>query len=124
MAKLILPTEYLMGRDKDHPLTMAQAYNMADLLARVNWLISKVGGEYLVTSGYRPAAINAAVGGARLSAHTTCQAVDLAGNELARELQKNTQLLEECGLYLEHPDYTARWSHLQARPTKNRVFRP
>ena len=113
-----------MGRDKDHPLTMAQAYNMADLLARVNWLISKVGGEYLVSSGYRPAKINAAAGGAKLSAHMTCQAIDLVGNELAIELQKNTQLLEECGLYLEHPDHTPTWTHCQTRPTRNRVFLP
>lgn len=124
MAKLILPTEYLMGRDRDNPLTISQSYNMADLLSRVNWLISRVGGEYSVTSGYRPSSINATVGGAKLSAHTTCQAIDLAGNELAIELQKNTQLLIECGLYLEHPDYTEKWTHLQSRPTKNRVFIP
>lgn len=128
MARLILPTEYLMGRDIQNPLTMSQAYNMADLLARVNWLLAQINADTKVTSGYRPAAINAATGGAKMSSHMTCQAVDLAGNHLAVELMGKPQLLEEAGLYMEHPDFTKGkfegWLHLQTRPTKNRIFRP
>lgn len=127
---MITVEEYLMGRDKDYPLDMLQARNMATLLSRVNWLLGTLGIKAKVSSGYRPSAINSSVKGAKSSAHLSCEAVDLVGVDFARELHRNPLLLEEADLYLEHPDYTTgkstRWSHLQIRKTKsgNRVFIP
>lgn len=125
---MITVAEYLMGRDKDYPLDYLQLRNMADLLARVNYLLGKLGRTAKVSSGYRPSALNKTIGGAKMSTHTMCAGIDLVGVDLARHLHKNPALLEECGLYLEHPDYTAGkttgWTHLDTKQRKNRVFIP
>jgi hypothetical protein len=46
------------------------------------------------------------------------------GGALAKWCVKNVQLLEKAGLYLENPEFTPTWVHLQTRPTKNRIFIP
>lgn len=138
--------EYLMGRDVASPLTSEMSAAAEDLLDRVNGLLGILEGKGLkcggVTSGYRPAAINAAVGGAKNSAHSTCQAIDVAdpGNDAGEYLYRNWTsegnskcLLKSVGLYAEHfsatgggKDAAKGWLHLQTRPTKsgNRVFYP
>jgi len=125
---MITVEEYLMGRDKDYPLDMLQARNMATLLSRVNWLLGTLGIKAKVSSGYRPSAINKTIGGAKMSTHTLCAGVDLVGVELALELKRNPLLLDEADLYLEHPDYTTGnhggWSHLDIKKRKNRIFIP
>ena len=132
---MITLSEYLMNRDKDFPLDMQQARNAADLLSRVNYLFGRLNLKATVSSGYRPSSINASVNGAKMSAHTTCQAIDLLDvfGKIGTLLRLRTDLLEECGLYLENPDYTVKtnkdgtkifWVHLQCRPTKSRVFIP
>lgn len=126
---MILPTEYLMGRDKDFPLDMMQARNMAELLSRVNWLLATLGiKDAKVSSGYRPSAINKSTGGQKMSTHTMCAGIDLIGNELAVKLRTNPLLLDECDLYLEHPDYTKSpkggWTHLDIKVRKQRIFIP
>jgi hypothetical protein len=121
---MITLDSYLMGRDKDFPLDMIQARNAADLLSRVNWLLAHLGIEGNVSSGYRPSAINKTIGGAKMSTHTVCAGIDLQGNELAKILIKRQDLLEKCGLYLEHPDYTPNWTHLDTKKRKNLVFIP
>lgn len=121
---MITLDEYLMGRDKDFPLDMLQARNAADLLARINWLLGHLNIEAKVSSGYRPSAINKKIGGSKMSTHTVCAGIDLVGNDLAKLLFKRQDLLEKCGLYLEHPDYTPTWAHLDTKKRKNRVFIP
>jgi hypothetical protein len=127
-SSLILPVEYLMGRDREYLLDAFQLRNMADLLSRVNWLLATLNWKTHVTSGYRPSTLNKTVGGAKMSTHTVCAGIDLAGNELAKELKRNPQLLEESGLYLEHPDFTVGnaggWTHLDIKQRKNRIFQP
>ena len=39
-------------------------------------------------------------------------------------LKNNVKLLEECGLWLENPDKTLKWVHLDTRPRNNRIFNP
>jgi hypothetical protein len=121
---MITPEMYLMGRDKDFPLDMLQARNMAELLAKVNWLLGTLNIKATVSSGYRPSAINKSIGGAKMSTHTVCAGIDIAGQELGLILQKNPALLEECDLYLESPSATPRWTHLDLKKRKNRVFYP
>jgi hypothetical protein len=101
-----------------------QALNAADLLSSVNWLLGHLQIDAVVSSGYRPSAINKTVGGAKMSTHTVCAGVDLVGNDLAKLLFKRQDLLEKCGLYLEHPDHTPKWTHLDLKKRKNRVFIP
>jgi hypothetical protein len=115
-----------MGRDKDFPLDMRQALNMADLLSRINHLIAtfKIGTR--VTSGYRPSAINEKIGGAKMSTHTVCAGIDLLDTQgdIGKMLKCNVKILEEYGLYLENPDYTKGWVHLDTKTRKNRIFIP
>jgi hypothetical protein len=130
--KITVP-EYLMGRDKQEPLTQTQEANMQNLLHRVNLLLMVVDTllpkyRTAVSSGYRPPSVNRRVGGAPNSAHLTCEAVDLRdmGGTLGKFLRGRQDLLVLYGLYMEDPSVTTTWVHLQTRPTKsgNRVFKP
>jgi uncharacterized protein YcbK (DUF882 family) len=123
---MITPEEYLMGRDKTYPLDMQQAYNMADLLVRVNCLFKTLGVSPRVSSGYRPSVINKTIGGAKMSTHTVCKGIDLLDpdKELAKLVKTNLKLLEEYGLWLENPDYTKNWLHLDTKQRQNRIFNP
>ena len=128
---MITVEQYLMGRDKEFPLDMLQARNMANLLSRVNFLIAKLDIEANVSSGYRPSSINKTIGGAKMSTHTLCAGVDLFDKNhlIAKVLMSNQALLEKCGLWLEHPSYTMGkdgngWVHLDIKMRKNRVFIP
>lgn len=120
--------QYLMGRDKIAPLNNILEDNLKRLLQAVNAVLQNYPGAIIVSSGYRPATINQAVGGALASAHQTCEAVDIQDNnrELAKWLIKNQSLLVKYGLYMEHPGWTPTWVHLQIRAPKSgsRIFIP
>lgn len=125
---MITEAEYLKGRDQKAPLTEKLRANMKTLLSRVNKLRFAWNKPIIVTSGYRPEASNAAVGGKPKSAHITCEAIDISDpdKELAKWTLANLPLLEELGLYIEDPAYTKNWLHLQIRAPKSgkRVFKP
>lgn len=120
--------EVLMGRDVANPLTPEMETNLETLLIAVNLIRDLYGKPMTVSSGYRPAAANAAAGGAKRSAHLTCEAVDFADpdRKLMQWLLRNLDILEKAGLYLESPIGTPHWCHLQTRPPKSgkRVFIP
>lgn len=120
--------EYLMGRDKQNPITLDQLNNANKLLLAVNSLLAHYNKPVTISSGYRPMSINAKVGGAKLSAHITCEAVDIAdpNQELANWCLNNIPLLEKYELYLENPAHTPTWVHLQIRKPRsgNRIFNP
>lgn len=132
---MITLKEYLMGRDKDFPIDMNQARNAAELLSRVNYLFGGLNLKATVSSGYRPSSINKTIGGAKLSTHTVCAGIDLADpfGKIGLLLSKRTDLLQECGLWLENPLYTIKhnqdgskvyWVHLDIKERKNRIFNP
>lgn len=125
---MITSKDYLMGRDKLNPITDQMRDNIDILLKAVNGLLNEVGMKNTVSSGYRPSAINSNAGGAKKSAHLTCEAVDLVdiNQKLSRMLLKRQDILANFGLYMEHPDSTKTWIHLQTRRPKsgNRVFLP
>lgn len=121
--------DFLKKRDVKDPLTHQMRDNMKKLLDKVNQLLLMYGGIYYgVSSGYRPASINAAVGGAKKSAHMECQAIDLRDPKgaLAKWCEEHQKHLVDLGLYLESPAHTSGWCHLQIRPTKSgkHVFLP
>lgn len=130
--------EILMGRDKLSPLTPEMEENLEKLIIAVSKVRAAYGRSLSVSSGYRPSSVNASVGGAKLSAHQSCQAVDIVDKdgEFAKWCLNNLTILEECNLFLESPDYTytidklgnrvSGWVHLDIRGPKSgkRVFIP
>lgn len=128
----MLIEDYWMGRDKKYPndLTREIELNAADLVGRCN-MLAKVLPFPLptVSSGWRPPSVNAGVkGAAKRSNHMIGNAVDFADAKgvMARWCFENQPVLERVGLWLEHPESTPTWCHLQrvASASKRRVFRP
>lgn len=117
-----------MGREVANPLTTECYHNLDKLLEALNKFRVIYGKIMVVTSGYRPAAINAAAGGAKASNHMICLAADFRDPDgsLDSYCLNHPEILEQCGLWQEHPDSTPGWAHLQCVPPKsgNRVFRP
>ena len=118
--------ELLMGRDQQFPLSPELETNLSKLLSALNRFRTIYGKPMNVSSGYRPGHFNTDAGGAKNSTHLVCMACDFhdADGSLDQWCLDHLDVLEECGLYLESPDHTHGWCHLQIRPTKNRVFIP
>jgi len=124
-------------RPKRYPPTKTDAVNATLLASRVTRLCAEyeratglqAPAPQDISSGYRPAAINAATpGAAKKSKHMICAAVDLGaagGHAFALWCLQNESALAMCDLYLEHPDDTPTWCHLQCIPpgSGKRVFR-
>lgn len=125
---MITIEEILMGRIKFDELSIDLQINLADLLKKLNKFRQLYGKPMIVTSGYRPSNINSSIGGAKKSAHLECQACDFKDTDgkLKEFILKNIDILEQCDLYLEDPDYTKGWVHLQSRKTSSgkRIFKP
>jgi hypothetical protein len=129
---LLTEAEYWKGRDvkyKDE-LTPEIRANAATTLEKARELIARCDNKARgITSGWRPRSVNAATPGASMtSKHLTGQAIDIAdaSGTLDQWCLKNQDTLAELGLWLEHPDATQGWCHLQTTPPRSgaRVFRP
>lgn len=113
---------------KNDPKTLPDGVisNLMELRARLNQLGFKP--PRVFTCTYRSPEHNARVGGAKKSNHLTGCACDIADadRKLADYILTNPELLEECDLYAEDPDYTKGWMHLQSVPPKSgrRIFKP
>jgi len=123
--------DYYMGRDRlfRAELTPELRANARETVRRVNRLLKHAGLTAAVSSGWRPAAVNATVPGAAPgSKHISCLAIDLEDPKGALDTwcMANLGALEDIGLWLEHPDATPGWCHLQTQPPRsgNRVFHP
>jgi hypothetical protein len=127
---------YHHGRDG---ITPEITSNAVVLLSRANKLLdcmvldqvpldTNARGTY-VNSGFRPAAVNAGIpNAAPRSNHMKGLAIDLNDPEGALDdwCMANLKVLEEIGLWLEHPGSTKGWCHIQAISPRsgNRVFYP
>lgn len=128
-TSMISANEVLMGRIKVEELSDELKLNLADLLIKLNKFRAEYGIPMIVSSGYRPASVNANTPGAsKTSAHMTCQACDFAdpNGEIKEFIAKDPTILIRCDLYMEHPDSTPGWCHLSNRAPKsgNRIFKP
>lgn len=139
---MITEHQYYMRRDVEYRLLLTPELraNAATTVHKANLLLNAAfaAGVYLdpdpatgnlVSSGWRPPAVNAATPkAARRSKHMTCEAVDINDDEgeLDDWCMNNQDKLIEIGLWLEHPSATKGWCHLQGVPPKsgNRVFYP
>lgn len=141
MTTQITLADYWMGRDRQYPaeLTDDIKSNALDTVGRVNLLLFNAAKDglvliasnkrNLVNSGWRPAAVNAATkGAAPRSRHMLGQAVDISDptGTLDAWGMENLNELAAIGLWMEHPDATPGWCHLQTVPPRsgNRVFHP
>lgn len=120
-----------MGRDVSHKSEYSQEIsdNLDKLLVPLNKFREAYGKPMAVTSGWRPPSLNSTVkGAAPKSNHQRGLACDFKDSDgsLDQFCMDNLDLLEKLGLYLEHPDATKGWCHLQCVPPRsgNRVFRP
>ncbi|MCC7080576.1 MAG: hypothetical protein IT530_07885 [Burkholderiales bacterium] len=124
-------TEYFMGRDAEHSaeLTGPLRHNAQLMVARANALLQRAGCACAVNSGWRPQAVNARLPNASpRSRHLTCEAIDLNDpcDRLDGWCMAHLDALESIGLWLEHPDATPGWCHVQIVPprSRRRVFEP
>lgn len=141
---MISLADYFMGRREQYPLALnprieGEAVVTVDL---VNKLLDRARAHgvtvppsprtgTLVSSGWRPPAVNASTPGAAVnSKHMSGQALDVydPDGDLDTWLMTDVglQCLAELGLWLEHPSATKGWCHLQtvAPRSGRRVFYP
>jgi hypothetical protein len=129
---LISLQDYWMGRDKKYPDAWSEAIEgaAAELLSRVDALLTDFGEERKITSGWRPPEVNSKTPNAALkSKHMTGHAIDLADpdGDLDDWCSENDgERLKAYNLWMEHPAATKGWCHLQSLPPKSgrRVFYP
>jgi hypothetical protein len=132
MGSNLTLADYFMGRDVTHAEELDETLhtNARVIVARANELLRLTSRTHVrVNSGWRPRSINAAIANASpRSRHLTCQAIDLADEDGALDTwcMNNIVRLEALGLWLEHPDATPGWCHVQTVPPRSgrRVFRP
>ena len=125
---MISVQEALMKRHEEFPLNMELLMNLAELMAAINYIRGRYGKPLMVSSGYRPGYYNTQAGGAKKSPHISCEAIDVldSSGEFAKWCLENTHELAKAGLYMEDPEYTIGWVHLQTRKPRSgkRVFKP
>jgi Peptidase M15 len=141
---MITIADYLMGRDREfgHLLSVAmrtEALRTCELASKL-MVIAKLAGVAfepnprtgtVVSSGWRPPAVNEATPGAALrSKHLSCQAIDIfdpAGDmDEWLLLPDGQRALTDLGLWQEHPSATKGWAHVQTLPPRSgrRTFYP
>jgi len=138
---MITVRQYYMNRDIEFRMELTDELrrNAETTVARANTLLNHALNDrvYLimnsqksfVRSGWRPPVINrATANSAPLSKHMTCEAIDIEDieGELDEWCMEHLSILEEVGLWLEHPSATKSWCHLQTKPPRSgkRVFYP
>jgi hypothetical protein len=123
-------------REKSPELTPELVSNANRLLKAVNSVLTELEVKFAkVSSGFRPAAVNAGIGNAaKKSLHMQCLAVDILDDKsqsLGKKLAANPELLRKHGLFLEDLEATkgknTNWAHLDLgtradRPS--RIFKP
>lgn len=135
--------DYWLNRDQAYAADLTDGIrdNATELLGRVNMLLAWANADgvrpatdprtrSMVASGWRPPAVNdATANAATKSRHLSGEAIDLRDNgtrDLARWCLKNLDALEEIGLWMEDPQWTPTWVHLQIQPpgSRRRVYCP
>lgn len=125
---------FYMGRDKAYKgeLTDELRQNAEDMVTKANLLLQRYCAatgdpELGVRSGWRPPEVNFGVpGAAPQSKHMKCNAIDLADmmHKIKSWCVSNLDVLEEIGLWMEAPECTPTWLHVQRVPpgSGHRVF--
>jgi len=142
MSNIITLEQYLTSSGKyperkqfaDEQVTI----NATNLLEKVNALLTELGvdiSKLVISSGFRPAAINKTVkGAAKKSGHIiglSCDFMDDKDQTLANLALSKPELLKKHGVWIEHPEATkgkfTNWMHCDiiSRSARDvQVFRP
>lgn len=138
---MISITQYFMGRDVEYRLELTDQLrrNADTTVAKANLLLNRAlndrvyltlnANKSFVRSGWRPAVINHNTpNAAPMSKHMTCEAIDIEDidGELDNWCVDHLDVLEEIGLWMEHPSMTKTYCHLQTKSPRSgkRVFYP
>ena len=136
---MITLEQFYKGRDKQYAsdLTPEIQQNAVELLRRTNRLLemflaaNPTSHARGCNSGWRPAAINSSVkNAAPRSNHMLGLACDIEDDDESLDkwlmTAEGQKALEICQLWMEHPQATPRWSHVQSVAPKSgrRVFIP
>ena len=127
---MITVTQYLGQHLKGHEMELTEDIktNAAIICEKANQLMAAFGEDRGLRSGWRPAAVNHAAGGAMRSRHMTGQAIDVEDDDgrLDAFCEQNIGLLEQLELWLEDGAATPTWCHLQCVATRSgrRFFIP
>ncbi len=116
-------------RIKSSELTGDVKANAIKLLFYVNKLLQDLNiNDVEINSGWRTIADNEKAGGSKKSNHLRGLAIDIADKDgkIDELCKNNIDLLEKHGIYIESPDKTVGWSHMQVVEPKsgNRIFNP
>lgn len=133
---MIQISDYL-GRWAKHPeVTEDVLKNAKVVVSKVSELLSRMGvDKVVITSGFRPHAYNAQIGGSKNSLHCKGLAIDLSDpdEKIGKWCVANVEALREIGLFMESLERThkdkepqKKWCHLQAKgpPSGNIIFLP
>jgi hypothetical protein len=126
--KFLTVDDYLMGRDRQYGITATQLLAARELVDTLNALMTKCAIQLVITSGYRPPALNMLIPGSKPGdAHESCRGVDLrdSGKALSKWLVENVETMVILNLWMESPTDAADHVHLQSYPPKsgNRIFK-
>ena len=117
---------YYNGRDTEYAaeLTPEIVANARLTVARINQLLERAGRSEIdeLNSGWRPKSVNDATSNSATgSKHLTAEAGDIPDSDraLARWCYTHQPVLEEIGLWMEHPGWTRTWVHVQIVPPKS-----
>jgi hypothetical protein len=131
---VITSSGYYPERAKSSELTNEIRQNISDLCLAVNHLFNDLNyqGKLTVTSGFRTSGANASIpNAAKRSNHLLGKAVDFS--DVTGELDvllsnpSTDRLLKLHGLWLENPDNTRFWTHLDMKDRgvrKKNIFNP
>lgn len=115
-------------REQSEECTTSVRVNAADTSERTSKLLDHLGFTRKVTSGFRTRASNQKASGAKMSNHMRGCAVDIedADGKLAQAILADTSVLNTFDMYMECPQYTKGWVHLQIAPplSRKRIFNP
>lgn len=128
---MITLKDYWKGRDKQYAqdLTVDVQSCAYKLLFKVNELLSLFGENRQCNSGWRPLTVQMEINPrAPNSKHVTGNAIDIEDRDgkFKNWCMDHLFLLERLGLYMEAPESTPTWVHLQQIAPKSgkRVFKP
>jgi hypothetical protein len=132
MEALLTTSGKYLDRANSSELTPEVLEGAQAFLVKLNGFLAELGiTQVQLSSGFRPSTVNAGIANASpRSMHQLARAVDIIDQSgfIDSLIQSRPDLLKKYGLWLEHPEATPGWSHIddsdRRRDRDIRIFRP